>query len=292
MWGSFQELLFPASVLRSLISSPKELVFEGAVNKNPITFLLNGGADHSTMSRAFALTNGITMQPLDPPIATTFANNSSKNNNPRVDGDHGSSMLSDSDHCYKWEAVYSDAEFHDESVAIRLCTARRIRPYRGANEAYCNYISTFQKLPETAQPLGIPPAVFSTLQDFTDIQKEPTTLPPPRNYQHAIPLYPGAEPTEPDKFPLPRIDVLIDKMNKSKVFSRPDLRNGFYQIRRADGDTSKTSFSSPLGIFERTVMPMGLINAPASFQRVMSTLAKDLQFVQVHRDDVIVHSTT
>ncbi|KAL8438029.1 hypothetical protein Efla_003569 [Eimeria flavescens] len=63
---------------RSLISSPKQLVFEDTVNKNLITFLLDGGADHSIMSRAFALTNGITVHPLDPPIATTFASNSSE----------------------------------------------------------------------------------------------------------------------------------------------------------------------------------------------------------------------
>ncbi|KAL8428441.1 hypothetical protein Efla_003257 [Eimeria flavescens] len=61
-------------------------------------------------------------------------------NNPRIDWDHGSLMLSGSDHCYKWEAVYSDAEFHPESVAIRLCTARQIGPYPAANEAYCNYV--------------------------------------------------------------------------------------------------------------------------------------------------------
>ncbi|KAL8440101.1 hypothetical protein Efla_001982 [Eimeria flavescens] len=148
----------------SLISSPKQLVFEGTVNKNLITFLLDVGADHSIMTRALALTNGITMYPLDPPIATTFAKKSSEmirfgteplqlqcqghrsfvqppvsegvsfnllvghdwlqKNNPRIDWDHGSLMLFDSDQCYKWQAVYSDAEFHDEPVAIRLCTAR------------------------------------------------------------------------------------------------------------------------------------------------------------------------
>ncbi|KAL8428720.1 hypothetical protein Efla_007195 [Eimeria flavescens] len=184
--------------------------------------------------RAFALANGITMHLLDYPIATTFANSSSEvirfaaeplelqcqghrsfvqslvstgvlfglrvgldwlqNNNPRADLDHGFLMLSDSDYCYKLEAAYSDAAFHDESVAISSCTARQIRPYPAAHEAYCNYISTIQKAPEEAQPQAIPPAVFSILQDFPDIQKEPTTLPPPRNHQHAIPLYPDAEP--------------------------------------------------------------------------------------------------
>ncbi|KAL8428442.1 hypothetical protein Efla_003258 [Eimeria flavescens] len=58
-------------------------------------------------------------------------------------------------------------------------------------------------------------------------------------------------------------------MSKSKEFSLLDLRNGFYQIRMAERDIFKTSFSSPVGLFERTVMPMGSISAPASFQRVI-----------------------
>ncbi|KAL8428452.1 hypothetical protein Efla_003268 [Eimeria flavescens] len=115
---------------------------------------------------------------------------------------------------------------------------------------------------------------------LSDIQKEPTTLPPPLNHQHAIHLYPDTEPAQPDKFPLSLIDVLIDKMSKSNV-SRLDPRNGFYQIRMADKDISKTSFSSPVVLFAWMVMPMGFINAPASFQRVMSELFKDLQFLQV-----------
>ncbi|KAL8424744.1 hypothetical protein Efla_001333 [Eimeria flavescens] len=127
--------------------------------------------DHSIMSRACALTNGITVHPLDPLIATSFANNSFEKNNPLVDWDHGSLTLPYSDHCYKWQAVYSDAEFHDESAPIPLCTARQMLPYPTGNEAYCNYVSTIQKLSEEAQPKAIPPPVLSTLQDFPDIRK-------------------------------------------------------------------------------------------------------------------------
>ncbi|KAL8439413.1 hypothetical protein Efla_004577 [Eimeria flavescens] len=264
----------------SLISSPKQLVFEGTVNNNPITSLLNGGADHSIMSRAFALSNKITMHPLDPPIATTFANNSSEvirfateplqlqcqghrsfvqplvndgasydllvrldwlqKNNPRVDWDHGSFMLSDSDHCYKWQAVYSDAEFHDDSWASPVFFVSKKNG-------------------------GVLLVV-----DYRCLKSQ----------------------TQPDKFPFPLIEVLIDKMSKSKVFSSLDLRNGFYQIRVADGDVFKTSFSSPVGLLEWTVMPMGLINAQASFQLAMSELFKDLQIEQVYLDDLVVPSTT
>ncbi|KAL8444796.1 hypothetical protein Emed_006052 [Eimeria media] len=275
-------------------------------------------------------------------------------NNPRVDWDAGSLLLSDSAHCYKWEAVYSDAEFRDDSIAIRLCTARQLRPHPPATDDYCNYVSTLQKLPDGQEPQHIPPEVVRILQDFSDIQEEPTDLPPPRNHQDAIPLYADAQPvrrspyrlwprelqhlesciytwlangwirpsysswaspvffvskkngelrlvvdyrgpnsqTQPEKFPLPLIDVLVDNMGKPKFFRRLDLRNGFYQIRMAEDDIFKTSFSSPVGLFECTVMPMGLINAPASFQRVMSDLFKDLKFVQVYMDDIVIHSAT
>ncbi|KAL8424650.1 hypothetical protein Efla_006398 [Eimeria flavescens] len=138
-----------AQVIRtnSLISSPKQLVFAGhAVNKNRTTFLFDGvGLDWLQKS------------------------------NPRVYWDHESLMLSDCDHCYKWEAVSSDAELHDGSATIRLCMVRHIRAYAAANEAYCNYVSIIQKLPEEALPQAIPPAVWSILQDFPDIQKERTT---------------------------------------------------------------------------------------------------------------------
>ncbi|KAL8424393.1 hypothetical protein Efla_007837 [Eimeria flavescens] len=169
-----------------LISSPKQLVYEGTVNKNPITFLLDGGADHSIMSKAFTLTNWFTLHQLDPPIAMTFANSSKT----------------------------------DPAVS-------------SSSEAYCNYVSTIQKLPEEAQPQAM--------------QKEPKTLPTPRNHQHAIPLYPDAELTQPDRFLLPLIDVLIDKMSKPKVFSRLDLRKWFYQTRMADEDIFKTSSAVYMG---------------------------------------------
>ncbi|KAL8429497.1 hypothetical protein Efla_004894 [Eimeria flavescens] len=195
-----------------------------------------------------------------------------------------------------------------------------IQPYPAANEAYCSYVSTIQKLLEGVQPQAIPPAGLSIHQDFPDIQIAPTTLPPPRNHQRVFPSTPTlslswASPAffvskndgelqlvvdysglnsqaQQDEFPLPILDIIIDKLIKSKVLSRLNLRNGFSQIRTADGDIFKTFYSSPVGFFEWTVMLTGLINPPASFQRVMSALFKDLQFKQVYMDDIVVHSTT
>ena len=96
--------------------------------------------------------------------------------------------------------------------------------------------------------------------------------------------------TQPDKFPLPLIDVVLDKMHGAKIFSRLDLRNRFGQILMHPSDIFETFFATPLGRYEWVVMPMGLINAPASFQRVMTDIFTDLPFVQIYMDDIVVHS--
>ncbi|KAL8270240.1 hypothetical protein Esti_005839 [Eimeria stiedai] len=191
--------------------------------------------------------------------------------------------------------------------------ARQFRPYPSATEDYCNYVSTV--LPDGLEHQEVFPAVVRILQNFPDVQKEPTTLPPPRNHRHAIPLYADAQPvlffvskkngelrlladyrglnsqTQPNKFLLPLVGILIDNMGKFK-FSRLDLRDGFYQIGMAEEDTFKTSFSNPVALFGWTVMPVGLINAPASSQRVMSDLFKDLKLLQVCMDGIVIQSAT
>ncbi|KAL8425389.1 hypothetical protein Efla_003617 [Eimeria flavescens] len=255
----------PLIKTNSLIDSPKQLVVEGTVNRNPITFLLDGGTDRSIMSRAVALTNGITVHPLDPPIATLFANNSSKVIRLATE---------------PLQLQCQGPLCNPLSPAHRTARQDRFGRYPAANEAYCNYVSTIQKLPEEAQPLAIPPAVLLILQDFPDIQKEPTTLPIPRKHQHAIPLYPDAELTQRDKFRLPLIDVLIDKMSKSKAFSRLDLQNGFYQIPTSGNafhlNLSKCSFDadcidflgfqiSPAGVQPLTGNASSIIAMPSTF---------------------------
>ena len=378
----------------SLISSPKQLLFEGTINKIPVTFLLDGGADHSILSQQFAVRNGIAIHPLDQPITTKFANGTSEtirfatdplqlqcqghrshlqplvstsasfdllvgldwlsSHNPRVDWETGSLNVSDSDCSYVWKSVHSDAERHTENLTIRLCTSRQVRAHPAETDSYANYIFTITQETEGESPPPFGPAVQALLQDFPEVQQEPTSLPPKRSHQHAIPLVEGARPvrkspyrlqprefqqlkecinawlekgwvrpstsswaspvffvskkngelrlvvdyrglnaqTQPDKFPLPLIDVVLDKMHAAKVFSRLDLRNGFYQIRMHPEDIFKTSFTTPLGLYEWVVMPMGLINAPASFQRVMTDIFKDLPFVQVYMDDIVVHSAS
>ena len=93
-----------------------------------------------------------------------------------------------------------------------------------------------------------------------------------------------------EKYPLPRFDDLLDRLQGASVFSSLDLQSGYHQIRIASEDASKTAFSTPLGLVEFCVLPFGLTNAPAAFQREMNRVVKGLDFVLVYLDDILVFS--
>ena len=98
-----------------------------------------------------------------------------------------------------------------------------------------------------------------------------------------------------NRYPLPRIDDLLDSLAGASVFSALDLASGYWQIRLSEEDAAKTGFSTPFGHYEWKVLPMGLSNAPATFQAEMNRIFKNKglgQYVAVYLDDILVYSRT
>jgi len=99
--------------------------------------------------------------------------------------------------------------------------------------------------------------------------------------------------TKRDVYPLPRIDDTLDMLGQARYFSTLDLQSGFWQIPINPADIEKTAFSTARGHYEFPVMPFGLTNAPATFQRFMDIVLRELkEFCLVYIDDIIIFSRT
>ena len=75
--------------------------------------------------------------------------------------------------------------------------------------------------------------------------------------------------TNTNKYPLPRIDDLMDQLHVSTVFSKIDLRSGYHQILLKADDVQKTAFRSRYGHYENVVMPFGVTNVTSHFNRLI-----------------------
>jgi hypothetical protein len=97
-----------------------------------------------------------------------------------------------------------------------------------------------------------------------------------------------------NRYPLPRIDDLLDSVSGMKYFTSLDLTSGYYQIRITEEDVPQTAFWTPFGLYQFKMLTFGLTNAPATFQSVMNDMLRPYigKFIVVYLDNILIFSKT
>ncbi|GBE80874.1 hypothetical protein SCP_0305940 [Sparassis crispa] len=120
---------------------------------------------------------------------------------------------------------------------------------------------------------------------FFFVGKKDGSLRPCQDYRYLN------EGTIKNAYPLPLITELLDKLKGARYFTKMDLRSGYNNVWIKDGDQWKAAFKTNRGLYEPTVMFFGLCNSPATFQKMMNEIFKDLineGWMIIYMDDILI----
>lgn len=144
-------------------------------------------------------------------------------------------------------------------------------------------------LEENLRTGRIRPSKSPMASPFFFIKKKDGSLRPVQDYRKLNDM------TIKNRYPLPLIQELLDKLKGARHFTKLDVRWGYNNVRIAEGDEWKAAFRTNAGLFEPTVMFFGLTNSPATFQAMMNELFRDLihaGVVVVYLDDILIFTKT
>ena len=120
------------------------------------------------------------------------------------------------------------------------------------------------------------------------VKKKDGTLRPVVDYRYLNSI------TIKNRYPLPLMMEIVERLGGSKYFTKLDLRTGYNLVRIAEGDEWKTAFTCKYGLYEYLVMPFGLCNAPAVFQHLMNDIFRHLfmEGIMIYLDDILIHNNS
>ena len=96
--------------------------------------------------------------------------------------------------------------------------------------------------------------------------------------------------TKSDSFPIPRMEDCVDKVGNAQYVTKFDLLKGFWQVPLTDRAKEISAFVVPSGLYQYKVMPFGMKNSPATFQRMMNQVIADIENCEVYIDDIVIYS--
>ncbi len=144
-------------------------------------------------------------------------------------------------------------------------------------------------LDENLETGHIRPSKSPFASPFFFMKKKDSTLRPVQDYCKLNKM------TIKNRYPLPLISELIDKLHGTKYFTKLDVRWGYNNVRIREGDEEKAAFHTDRGLFEPTVMFFGLTNSPTTFQWMMNDIFRDLigeGKVMIYLNNILIFSKT
>ena len=173
---------------------------------------------------------------------------------------------------------HKDAVEHDINTGDRSpvrCAPRRMSPHKMKKEEDCvTEMLTGGQIEASDSPWSSPVVLVTKKDGGTRFCVD---------YRHLN------DATIKDAYPLPRIDDTLDMLAGKQWFSTLDLASGYWQVSLSQAARAKTAFATHSGLFQFRVMPFGLCNAPATFERLMDRVLQGLRWSRclVYLDDII-----